>query len=303
MFERFNNHVIVGMLDRLFAISLVFSGFFALEICPQRANHVHIKARNVIVVIANLLILLLVLVLELFDRSVFLGLNLSDLSLSLGFHVLAQPSHFGLVLFLDLAGDTLVLLSFLSRKGIVMLGQSVTVLGLTNLLFLLLHLQCAQVLLQFTLIDPMLILAILELDLGLLLDHGLLVEILEHEMLEPLAPDLDRDRVLLLQVLVLAIFVSQLGLLVLELLLRDEPEIIDSQALIVVLASGHLFLLDQPLKCTALISHSFLILVIVIVINRIGSCQGFLLGVDFLCAAGGWIFLGRHICDNGWGLL
>ena len=228
MFKRFDNHVIVSMLDRLFAIGLVFSGFFTLEICPQRANHVHIQARNVIVVIANLLILLLVLVLELFDRSVFLGLNLSDLCLSLGLHVLSQSCHFGLVLFLDLAGDTLVFLSFLSRKSIVMLGQSVTVLGLTNLLFLLLHLQCAQVLLQFTLIDPMFILAVLEFDLSLFLDHGLLVEILEHEMLQALTPDLDRDRVLLLQVLVLTIFVSQLGLLVLKLFLGDEPEIIDS---------------------------------------------------------------------------
>lgn len=64
-----------------------------------------------------------------------------------------------------------------------MLCESVTVLSLTNFLFLLLHLQSAQVLLELTLIDPVLVLAILELNLRLLLDHGLLVKILEHEML------------------------------------------------------------------------------------------------------------------------
>ena len=86
----------------------------------------------------------------------------------------------------------------------------------------------AQVLLQLALVDPVLVLAVLEFDLRLLLHHGLLVQVLEHEMLEALAPDLDRDRVLLLQVLMLAILVAQLRLLVLELLLRHEPEVVDS---------------------------------------------------------------------------
>ena len=129
------------------------------------------------------MVFLLVLVFELFDGSVFLGFNLGDLCLTLGLHVLSQPRHLRLVLFLDLTGDTLMLFSFLRRQRIVVLCESVTVLGLTNFLFLFLHLQSAQVLLELTLIDPVLVLAILELDLRLLLDHGLLVEILEHEML------------------------------------------------------------------------------------------------------------------------
>ena len=40
-------------------------------------------------------------------------------------------------------------------------------------------------------------------------------------MLQPLPPDLDCDRVLFLQVLMLTIFVTQLGLLVLEFFLGN----------------------------------------------------------------------------------
>lgn len=56
-----------------------------------------------------------------------------------------------------------------------MLRQSVTILGLTHLLLLLLHFECTQVLLELALIDAMLIFGVLQLDLGLLLDHRLLV--------------------------------------------------------------------------------------------------------------------------------
>lgn len=103
------------MLDHFLTIGLILSGLFTLEIGPQSANHVHIQARNVIVVVANFLVLLLVLVLELFDGSVFLGFNLGDLSLSFGLHVLTKTRHLRLVLFLDLTGDTLMLFSLLCR--------------------------------------------------------------------------------------------------------------------------------------------------------------------------------------------
>ena len=109
-----------------------------------------------------------------------------------------------------------------------MLVQGVAVLCLAHLLLLLRHFECSQVLLQLTLANTMLILGVLKLDLSLLLDGGLLIEVLEHQMLQSLPPDLDRDGVLLLQVLVLTVLVSKLGLLVLELLLGHKPEIIDT---------------------------------------------------------------------------
>ena len=109
-----------------------------------------------------------------------------------------------------------------------MLVQGVAVLCLADLLLLLRHFECSQVLLQLTLANTMLILGVLKLDLGLLFHGGLLIEVLEHQMLKSLPPDLDGDGVLLLQVLVLTVLVSKLGLLVLELLLGHEPEIIDT---------------------------------------------------------------------------
>ena len=74
-----------------------------------------------------------------------------------------------------------------------MLVQGVTVLCLADLLLLLRHFKCTQVLLQLTFANTMLILGVLKLDLSLLLDGGLLIEVLEHQMLQPLSPDLDRD--------------------------------------------------------------------------------------------------------------
>ena len=123
----------------------------------------------------NVLILLVVLVLQLEDCLVLLGLNLGNFGLPLGLHVLTQASHLSLVLLLDLVRNALEFLSFGGGQGVVVLRQSVTILGLTHLLLLLLHFECTQVLLELALIDAMLIFGVLQLDLGLLLDHRLLV--------------------------------------------------------------------------------------------------------------------------------
>ena len=177
-----------------------------------------------------------------------------------------------------------------------MLGESVAVLSLAHFLLLLLNFESAQVLLQLTLVDAMLIFAILELDLRLLLHHSLLVQILEHEMLETLAPDLDRNGVLLLQILMLTVFITEFGLLVLELFLGYEPEVVDSETLVVVLARGNLLFFDETLECSALVSHRLLVLVIVVIVDSVGSCQSFLLCVElFVGSTSFWDhFLGRH---------
>ena len=177
-----------------------------------------------------------------------------------------------------------------------MLGQSVTVFGLADILLLFHDLECAQVLLQLSLVDPMFVLAVLKFDLSLLLDHSLLVKILEHQMLKSLTPNLDCNRVLFLQVLMLSILVTKFSLLVLKFLLGDEPEVVDSETLVIVLTCGYLFFLNKAFESTALIPHRLLVLLIVVVINGVGSCQGFLFRVEFLIGAalGSLIFLGRH---------
>ena len=178
-----------------------------------------------------------------------------------------------------------------------MLVKSVTVLCLADFLLLLLNFERAQVLFKLAFVNAVLIFGVLELDLSLFLHHGLLVEVLEHQMLQSLSPDLDRDRVFLLQVLMLTILVPELGLLVFELLFGDEPEVVDSETLIVVLTCRNFFLLDGALQSTAFISHSPSILLIVVIIDGIGALQGLLLSVKLLssCLSLRWLFVGRHL--------
>ena len=63
-------------------------------------------------------------------------------------------------------------------------------------------------------------------------------------MLDALFVDLDFDLVLLGQVLQFALLVAELGLLVLELLLANDPEVVDSLTLVLVETRQVLFLAD-----------------------------------------------------------
>ena len=115
-------------------------------------------------------------------------------------------------------------------------------------------------------------------------------------MLQTLPPNFDRDLVFLRQVLVLTIFVPKLSLLVFELFLSDQPEVVDSETFIVVLASGYLFFLDVSLEGTALHPHGFLVLFVVVVVDGVGPGESLLLRIQLLVATGGGsLVLGGHI--------
>ena len=113
-------------------------------------------------------------------------------------------------------------------------------------------------------------------------------------MLQTLTPDLDRDRVLLLEILMLTVLVSKFSLLVFKLLLGDEPEIIDSESLIVILACGDFLLLDRLFKGTTFISERFLGVFIVVIIDGIGPQFSFLLSSQLSGLLLGRRFLGGH---------
>ena len=99
-------------------------------------------------------------------------------------------------------------------------------------------------------------------------------------MLQPLPPYLDRDRILFLQVLVLSILVAKLGFLIFFFFLSDKPEVVDSKALIVVLAGGDFLLLDSALERTALHAEGLLVFLVVVVIDGIGAGKSFLLSAN-----------------------
>ncbi len=73
------------------------------------------------------------------------------------------------------------------------------------------------------------------------------------------------------------VLVSQLSLLVFELFFGDEPEIIDSETFVVVLPSGHFFLVNVSLETTALEAHNLLVLFVIVVIDSVGARLSFLL--------------------------
>ena len=139
IFKRLYYHVVVSMLDVLFAISRVFTNLLVFEISTKRRDHVHVQTRDVVVVIVDVLVLLVVLSFKLLDTPVLLGLNLCNLCFALSFHVLTQARHLGLILLLDLVGNSLILLSLSSRHSVEVLVQSVRILSLAHFLFFLLH--------------------------------------------------------------------------------------------------------------------------------------------------------------------
>ena len=113
LLKRLHNLLVLSLTDHLLPVCSGFSNLFSFEIRAKGANHVHVQARDVVVVIMDILVLLVVLGLQLLNSLVLLSLNLGNLSLPLGFHVFSEASHLGFVLLLDFVGDALVLLSLL----------------------------------------------------------------------------------------------------------------------------------------------------------------------------------------------
>ena len=102
---------------------------------------------------------------------------------------------------MDLVADTLELVAGLRLLTVLLPGESVEVFLVTDLLLFLGDVDRSQVLLQFALVDAVLVLDVLERDLRFFLQLRELVKVLEDEMLTPLLVDLLLDLVLLCQIL------------------------------------------------------------------------------------------------------
>merc|ERR1712032_1321251 len=106
----------------------------------------------------DILILLLVLIFQIFDGTVLVLLDSHNLLLPLVLHVFSQSGHLSLILLLNLLCDALILLSLGSGNRVVVLGQSVHIVCMTDLLLLFLDFQSTKILLKLTFVDAMLIL-------------------------------------------------------------------------------------------------------------------------------------------------
>jgi hypothetical protein len=95
-------------------------------------------------------------------------------------------------------------------------------------------------------------LGVLESDLSLFFELSELVKVLEDQVLHSLFVYLYFDFMLLRQILQLSLLVSQLCLLVLQLLLANDPEVVDSLSLVLVKAGKILLLPDFVFESSAL---------------------------------------------------
>ena len=87
LLQRLHDLVVGGVLGLFIAGSSRLFDLLRLEVSAQRGDHVHIEARDFVVVAVNVLVLLVVLYLKLLNGAVLFGLDLGDLRLSLGLHI------------------------------------------------------------------------------------------------------------------------------------------------------------------------------------------------------------------------
>ena len=188
-----NNQLTVILLYKPLFVGGSVSLFLLLQIPSECSDQVQVGLCDGRIVVLDVCVLLLVLGLEVCDRDVLLVLNLLALDLPLLVHLFPQAGHLVLVLHLDLVRNALVLLSDLSLFGRVGLVESVSVFSVSCLLLLLLDDKGANILLELTFLNAVLIFGILELNLSFFLQLSLLVNILEHQVFQSLLPDLDGD--------------------------------------------------------------------------------------------------------------
>lgn len=226
--HRLKDSVVIALLSELGTFPALVFSLLTIEVTSQLVNNIKVSVGDLDVVGADRIILDLVLVGQLLDCRILLLLNLLDGGTSFAHFLFTQQLHLMLELEMDLIADALVSLTSTGLLAVLVTCHGVEVLLVAHLLLLLGHVDGSEILLELTLIDPVLILDILKSHLSLFLQLSQLIEVLEDEMLAALFVDLLLDLMLFCQVLEFTLLVSQLGLLVFELLLADEPEVVDT---------------------------------------------------------------------------
>jgi len=279
---------LVGFVKRLndlvvfiFLVGLLSSGVgvflsFQSESVLQVVDDIKVGVGDIGIIGFNIGVLLSVFASKLLDSQVLLFLDHFDLKLPLIVHFFSKELHLMLVFLMDFVRDSLEVVSQLSLLLVLVSGESVEVLLMSDFLLFLAHFKRSEILLELSFVGPVFILDVLKCDLGFFLQLGELIEVLENQMLASLLVDLKLNLVLLVQVLELSILVSQLSLSVLELFLTNEPEVVNSKSLIVEETSHLLFVLNLLLEVTALKSQRLDVLFIHDVIGTLGTFDSFI---------------------------
>lgn len=181
--QRLLNTSVAFLLLYLFLLSFLVLLVRVSKIVFELFDDVEICVGDLRVVLLYVGVLLRVFRRQLLNCMVLLSFDPSDLCFPLFLHIVSKQQHLVLERKLDLAGDALVLLPDISLLLVVYFSERVEVLLVTHLLFFLGNLQASDVLLQLALGDAMIVLRVLQGDLGFFFQLSPLVLILKNEML------------------------------------------------------------------------------------------------------------------------
>jgi len=211
----FNDLVVFIFLVRLLSsgvsIFLPFQGKSVLQV----VDDIKVGVGDIGIIGLNIGVLLGVFASKLLDSQVLLFLDHFDLKLSFIVHLFSKELHLMLIFLMDFVRNSLEVVSQLSLLLVLVSSKSIEVLLMSDFLLFLAHFKRSEILLEFSFVGPVFILDVLKCNLGFFLQLGELIEVLENQMLASLLVDLEFDLVLLVQVLELSIFVSQLSLSIL----------------------------------------------------------------------------------------
>lgn len=237
------NYLLVGLfLIHLLLLHRCVFLFRVTQLILQLLYDIKVCVRYFLIVVLDIIVFLLMFGSKVLNRLVLFGLDLENESLSLALHLFSQQKHLVLELQRDLIRDSLEFTAHLSGTLVEIFCQCVKILHVSNLLLLLLDLESTDVLLELALHDTVIVLCVLECDLSLLLELSELVKVLEHQVLHSLLVYLNFNFMLFRQILQLSLLVSQLSLLIFQLLFANDPEVVDSLSLVLVKSSEILFL-------------------------------------------------------------
>ena len=203
------HYLLVRLL--LVHLFLLHSRVFLLgvtQLILQLLDDVQVCVRYFLIVVLDVIVFLLMFGSQVLNSLILFGLDLEYKRLSLTLHLFSQQQHLVLELQRDLICDSLELTAHLSRTLVEIFCQSVQILHVSNLLFLLLDFECADILLELSLNDAVVVLSVLESDLGLFFELSELVKVLEDQVLHSLFVYLYFDFMLLRQILQLSLLVS-----------------------------------------------------------------------------------------------
>jgi len=149
--------------------------FFLVELFLKLTDHFKISVSDLLVIVFDLIVLLSNFLGQLSDGCVLSVSDLFGLEFSQILLLIPQHLHLILVRLMDFVADTLKIISQLRLLLHFVSVKSIGVFLLPYFLLFIGNFECAQVLFELSLIDPILILNVLDSDLRLLLQLGQLI--------------------------------------------------------------------------------------------------------------------------------